>query len=98
MSDDDDNGPQTITHITGNWFCVVGRYIQRCGVCGSVLIDTKNQAAPCKADGSPPDPPPMWPPGRQLRVTLGNPTAYTLLPEDIDRLETDSCFETIDLL
>jgi hypothetical protein len=94
----------SITHIAGPSITVCGRTIQRCLVCGAKLVDSKGVMMPLKPDGTP-DSIGTWPPGRQVRVTIGNPTAFVLVeerpdPDDqkIEKLDPDNCFATIDLL
>lgn len=51
---------ETVTHIAAGWLTVSGRLIQRCGVCGEKLVDSKGTAAPietcraCKGTGHSP--------------------------------------------
>ena len=87
---------ETITHIAGSWVSIDGRVFQRCAVCGSSLIDSKGMAAPLRPDGTA-EPIATWPPGREVRVTIGNPTQYELLP-DSQKIAEDSCLATVDLM
>lgn len=83
----------TVTHISGDRFTVAGRVIQRCGICGEKLCDSRNVAMPLNPDGSTPEFP-TWPPGRLIQFTTGNPRRELLL-EDSDRLPPDSCIALV---
>lgn len=83
----------SITHVTGDTFHIPGRTVQRCGVCGALLCDSKGRSAMLNPDGSEPTFP-TFPAGRLVRVCAGNPTRMALLP-DTDKLPPDSC---VDLL
>ena len=77
------------THIAGDGITVCGRKLQRCCWCGEKLCDSKGMMAPLNPDGTAPEFP-IFPPGRLVRVTQGNPTEYRVL-EDTDKLPEDSC-------
>lgn len=83
------------THIAGPAITVCQRTIQRCSWCGEKLVDSKGMMAPCKPDGSPPDPLPTWEPGRLVQVTHGNPQRWLLL-DDTDQLPKDSCLDLVE--
>ena len=88
------------SHLAGVVVQVCDRVIQRCSICGAVLADSKNTAAPLNEDGSIPEFP-TWEVGRFVRVTPGNPTSYVLLdvvtnPNGDNKLPPDACFDLID--
>jgi hypothetical protein len=92
----------TVSHLAGpaiTFACKnprhVPRIIQRCSVCGQVLIDNIRQAAPLNEDGTPPKTP-TWEVGRFIQVTPGNPTEYRMLEDDSDKLPADSCLELVE--
>lgn len=94
--------PKTITHIPSPSINVCGRTIQRCAVCGELLLDSLNAAAPTNPDGSVPDFP-VWPGHSQVRVTDGNPVSQVLLADEgavpvegepgAGKLAEDSCYD-----
>ena len=86
----------SITHIAGPRMVVCGRTIQRCSVCGALLVDSKDTAVMLSTDGKRDDIG-TWEAGRQIKVTIGNPTQSILLP-DGDQLDEDACFNTLDLM
>jgi hypothetical protein len=81
-----------MTHIAGPAIHV-GFTIQRCSLCGAILIDSRGTAMPITEK----DPNPKistWEVGRLVRVETGNPICWTLL-ENTDRLPDDSCIDII---
>ena len=87
----------SITHIAGPRMVVCGRTIQRCSVCGALLVDSKGVAMVMSSDGRESNDIGTWEGGRQVKVTIGNPTQYILLP-DGDQLDEDACFYTLDVM
>jgi hypothetical protein len=84
----------SVTHITGICMYTPGRAIQRCGLCGEKLLDSKGQMGPIGPDGSPPQFL-QWPANRLLRWHDGNPRHEELLP-DTDKLPDDICLELVE--
>lgn len=85
---------ESITHIAAGALCMAGRWIQRCGVCGWKLCDSKNVAIPNNRDGTPGEYI-CFPPGRLVRVVSGNPTSFQVL-EDTDKIPEDSCLSLVE--
>lgn len=85
----------SVTHIAGPRIEACGRIVQRCSLCGFKLCDSKNVMMPVRPDGSAPEFA-TWEPGRLVRVTEGNPTAWHLLPDDDGRLPDDTCFDLLE--
>jgi hypothetical protein len=83
----------SITHIAGGAITVSGRTIQRCSLCGEILVDSRGCAVPQNPDGTFPEIG-TWQPGRLVRVSGGNPTRYELL-DDTDKLPEDSCLHSL---
>jgi hypothetical protein len=91
----------TITHIAAPWISINGRLIQRCGVCGEKLIDSKNKtiAIPkgMKGDEGPEKLIGTWQPGALVRATVDqNPTQFTLLHADEGFYPEDGCIESVE--
>lgn len=84
----------SVTHIAAPFIIANGRTIQRCALCGEKLIDDKNCAMPLKPDGTA-DSIGTWEAMRLVRVTVGNPQRWELLP-DSDKLPEDSCLVLIE--
>jgi len=78
----------TITHIAGVALTIGDMVIQRCSLCGGILVDNRNTSSP---DGSKTL---TWGVSRLVRVHIGNPIHWELL-EDTDKLPEDSCIDLI---
>ena len=84
----------TTTHIAANHVYICGRLIQRCAVCGEVLINTNlSRVSVPEADAD--KPLGTWTAGRMIRVTKGNPTGYVML-DDTGKLPDDTCFDLLE--
>jgi hypothetical protein len=84
----------SVTHITGCELNICGRVIQRCSLCGEKLIDSLNESRPLKPDGTDPGVL-VWPVGRLVQVSSGNPKRSVLLDET-DKLSEDSCIVLVE--
>lgn len=86
----------TITHIAAQMVCIGARCIQRCALCGKLLVDNKNEGRPLNPDGTDPGTP-AWPHGHLIRVVEGNPRAmYVFDHNDGEKLPKDSCFDMVE--
>lgn len=84
----------TVTHISLPKLEINGVTLQRCGVCGTLIADSRGCAMPLNPDGSPPEFA-TWAPFRLVQVEEGNPTRYSLLEDAGEALPPDSCFYTL---
>lgn len=89
----------SVTHIAGPFvgFKVQDRMIQRCCLCGAVLIDARpsRMSVPEGMD----DAPPHFADGHLIQVEYGNPTRYSDLGRFTDptvKLPDDFCFSLIE--
>lgn len=80
-----------VTHIAGPIINMQDRIIQRCAVCGELLVDTKDQIT--LADALEAIKVGIWAPLSMVRIDNGRSVRVDLPP---DELPDDACIRTLD--
>lgn len=87
----------SVTHLAGPTVGYQGRGIQRCAVCGDLMSDSLNQAAPLNPDGSAPE---MlrWAEGHLIQYSGGNPNQMTDLGSyvEAETIPDDFCISLVE--
>lgn len=79
----------SVTHLAGIDINVGDRVIQRCSICGAMMLDSKGAMAPVGPNGEPTTFP-VWERGRLIEYSGEFPERQLMLP-DTDKLPDNSC-------